>query len=477
MGDEVVGEAHGHTNNARDPVLSGNESVVVFDGFELRPAARVLTTGGRPVPLGARAFDILKTLVEHKGRVVSHAELVASAWPTTHVEEGNLRVQISTLRGALVANGAEPGIITNVAHEGYTFTGLTWVVQQGAIRGRSAGALQPPPAGGELFGREADLARVRQGLATDRLVTVVGPGGVGKTRLALEAARDLDLEAICFVDLASATEPSDVPAAVAAALALEPTGEDPTVALQMLLQNKSWLVILDTCEAQIDAVATLVTTLLSHAPRLQLLATSRQPLQVNGERVVRLEGLQASSCAPMDMDEADRLESILLFRHDLTGSSLAGAYDPALLTQLCHQLDGIPLALQLAAKAVGRVGLATLVQRLDMQFEDLTTGAAGGRQGSMKASLDWSYARLSQDERQLLARLSTVRSEFTLDTALALLIKGDGSVWSAIRALAQLVDKSIVLIVSASEPILYRLPHLVRLYAQQTSLADATPED
>jgi predicted ATPase/DNA-binding CsgD family transcriptional regulator len=323
-----------------------------------------------------------------------------------------------------------------------------------------------------FVGRHTTVVTVAQRLANDRLVTLCGPGGCGKTRLALEIARqvvaDRDREAF-FVDLSGLSDPRLVPSAVLGALELrEVAGEDPVVTIAGRLADRELLLLLDNCEHLVAACGVLVTALLANCPAVRVLATSREPLAVPGEALVAVGGLslperlQAGSAGWLERSEAGKLfiERARLARADFCVDD-AGA--PA-IARICERLDGIPLAMELAAARTRLMSVSAIAHGLSDRFR-LLVGTGRGeprRQQSMLASIEWSCGLLKEDERAFLHRLSVFASGFTLAGAGAICCDDSVEQKQALRLLTSLVDKSLVQVQPEADR--FRLHETMRAY-------------
>src|SRR5258705_127990 len=263
---------------------------IAFGPYRLLPAQRVLLEGDRPVRLGSRAFDILAALVERAGEVVGKEQLIARAWPQTFVEEANLKIQVSALRRALGDGQGGNRYVVTVPGRDYNFVA--------PLRHEEPSRASPPPtvasavmhnlpfAVTRMIGREEAAAALVSRLSRQRLVTIVGPGGIGKTTVALAAAERMTTSyehGVWLVDLAPLADPRLVPSAVATVLGLEMRTEDSLPALVAALRDNRLLLLLDNCEHVIDAVASLAAAVLSGARGVAILATSREPIGVGGE--------------------------------------------------------------------------------------------------------------------------------------------------------------------------------------------------
>jgi predicted ATPase/DNA-binding winged helix-turn-helix (wHTH) protein len=445
-----------------------------FDTFELRPTERVLYRERVPTSLGARAVDVLSVLVAADGLLVSKAELMARVWPGLIVEENNLQVQISALRKQLGARA-----IATVPGRGYRFC---LSVQAGVDSFDVGAALQAieiqapfgasglPCLPGTLWGREADLAVVQaQGMSP--LLTVVGQAGIGKTAFCQALAHQwqcLPADGAVWVDLASVCDPTMVLSVVAQAVGLSAAGADPMRTLVGGLAGLQLLLVIDNAEHLQAAVADLARMVLQQAPRVNMLVTSQMPLRVEGERVHRL-GPLALPEPDGDASTARNHGAIALFIDQVQAlhrNLVPDADAMACIVRLCHRLDGVPLAIKLAAARVPVLGLQGVEDRLDERFKLLQgrAGAAPSRQHTLLAALDWSHDLLSPDERTVFRRLSVVAGSFNISLARQLAGDIDLDEWAVIDILAALVDRSLVM-ADGGEQAHYRLLDSMRDYA------------
>jgi predicted ATPase/DNA-binding winged helix-turn-helix (wHTH) protein len=452
-----------------------DEEAFAFGSFRLIPAQRILLSNGKPVRLGSRAFDILVALVERAGETIPRDQLVARAWPDTVVEEGALRVHVAALRKALGDGRAGRRYVVNTPGRGYTFVAPVTREHTHAAdaSANGAGAANNLPARlTHIIGRDDTVAALAAQLARRRFLTIVGPGGIGKTTVAVaiaDAVRASYKDGAWFVGLASLADPDLVPSALAAALDVQPSGANPLPALAALLRDKQALIVLDNCEHVIGATATLAETILKAAPRIGILTTSREPLRAEGESLHRLAALEVpSALVDLAADEALRYSAVQLFNERATaavdGFTLADA-DITSVLEICRRLDGIPLALELAAARVGVFSVRDLAAHLDDRFRLLTSGrrTALPRHQTLVAALDWSYQLLPEEERAVLRRLSVFAGEFPLEAAVAVAANPGSS--EIVDHIAELVGKSLIASDPRGEVAQYRLLDTTRLYA------------
>ncbi|HEY6133832.1 MAG TPA: winged helix-turn-helix domain-containing protein [Rubrivivax sp.] len=459
--------------------------------FELQSRQRRLLQDGAPVAVGARAFDLLLALVERRDRVVAKSELLDVVWPGLVVEENNLQVQISSLRKLL-----GPQAIATIPGRGYRFTGA---LDSGATGSASAAVPGPgtatatsnvpsPPRTNlprelqPLYGRDADLQALPSLIGEHRLVTVVGAGGIGKSRLAQAAAHALAdhwRDGAWMVELAGLSDPGLVPNAVARALGITIAGG--VAALDELvagLAPRSALIVLDNCEHLLDAAAALVQAILQAAPNVALLTTSQEPLRLPAEQQYRLVPLAvpteaapsaARECGAVALFEA-RVRAVEP-RFALTDESLAVVVD------ICRRLDGLPLAIELAAARVATLGLRPVRDKLDARFKLLTGGSRATlrRHQTLRAALEWSHQLLSDAEKAVFRRLGVFAGGFTMELAQA--VAGDAELdeWAVLDHLSALVDKSLVVAEAGHAP-RYRLLESARAFALEQLAAVETAD-
>jgi predicted ATPase/class 3 adenylate cyclase/DNA-binding CsgD family transcriptional regulator len=321
-----------------------------------------------------------------------------------------------------------------------------------------------PMALTSFVGRAAELTQIHGILSENRLVTLTGAGGAGKTRLAIQMAGQLSEEfddGVCYVDLAPITDPELVLVTAARALGLpDQPGRSTTDTLTRYIADRQMLMVLDNCEHLLDASAALVNVLLAAAAGLTLLTTSREPIGVPGEVSWRVPSLSLRDEAiDLFTDRARRARPELVVTDDTA----------AVVAEICTRLDGLPLAIELAAARVRALSLAEILESLHDRFRLLTGGArtAVRRQQTLRASVDWSHALLTEPERVLFRRLAAFMGGFDLDAAQAVAGGGDVQRYQVLDQLTLLVDKSLVVADNSSGRTRYRLLETVRQYAQE----------
>jgi predicted ATPase/DNA-binding winged helix-turn-helix (wHTH) protein len=454
------------------------ERVYCFGDHRLLPARQSLLRGDRPVRIGSRAFDLLRVLVERAGDLVSKAELIGSVWPDTFVHENNLKVNISALRRALSETESDGPYIATVPGRGYRFVASVRVEQAApaqimpaTIAGESAG--MPQPTG--IVGRKDDIARIAELLASRRFLTIVGPAGVGKTTVALAATREtahLHPDGACFVDFAAIGDPQLVTAMIAHAIGAGGNLKDMLVGIVEALRGQRSVLILDNCEHVLGAASVVAEHIRAALPETAILATSREPLRSRSETVYRLPPLPAPpSGDTINTDQAMAFPAVELFvsrAAAAAGFSLTDATAPT-VASICRRLDGIPLALELAASRLRSCDAATLLRLLEHSFEMLSYGPANAplRQQTLLATLDWSYRLLSEDEATVLLFLAVFAGSFTLDDAIGVggnLSRPPEDIATCIEGL---VGKSLLSSSFAGGALQYRLLDSTRSYAAE----------
>jgi predicted ATPase/DNA-binding winged helix-turn-helix (wHTH) protein len=465
-----------------------------FGNFLLDLDTHELLRAGAPVSLSPKAFQLLGILVENRPKALSKPELQNRLWPSTFVVDKNLTNLVSEIREALGDDPAHPRFIRTVHRFGYSFKGADNRASE--VGGGAGGASTPAPDDRRhnlpvpltnFIGRDREISDLVQLTASTRLLTLTGAGGCGKTRLSLElAAKVLDRfpDGVWVVDLAAVNNPSLVTPTVAAVLDVREGPHRPIRdALREYVHGRQMLVVLDNCEHLMTACAELAESLLRAAARLCILATSREGLGITGETIWRVPSLSVPD--PLEERSAETLA-----RYDATRLFVerATAVDPsftvtkanaATIVQVCDRLDGIPLAIELAAARVTALSVEQIDCRLNDRFHLLTGGSriAVPRQRTLKATVDWSYELLSDPERQLLRRLSVFGGGWTLEAA-EQVTPGHGRERDGVLdVLSRLIDKSLVTVESSTgEGRRYRFLETVRQYAGERLLDSGESE-
>jgi predicted ATPase/DNA-binding winged helix-turn-helix (wHTH) protein len=461
---------------------------LLFGRFRLMLHSRELLVDGSPVPIGNRAIDVLIALIDACGELVTKDELLSRVWPNTTVEENNLQFQISTLRKAL---GADRDFIKTVCGRGYRFVAEITVERRATRPDEASTAVDrsaapvvrlvdlPPPGAlpapsSELVGRDAQLSDVAALVAANRLVTLVGAGGIGKTRLALELARRQLTkfeDGVRIAELGPLSDPGLVLPTIAAALELSDAGASPA-SLAAALGPRRPLLVLDNCEHVIDAVAAITEALLYANPSLQVIATSREPLRAEGEWVYRVPPLDVPPEGVEAVEDVLQHSAAKLFMARTSAAQPVALLDRrvgAAVAKICRQLDGVPLAIELAAASAAALGVEGLASRLDDRLSLLTNGrrTAPTRHQTLRATLDWSYELLSEPERAVMRRLAVFADEFTMEAAGAVASGRDVTAADVVRCLAGLVSKSLVASDVGGPVPHYRLLKTMRAYAME----------
>src|SRR5215472_12198168 len=465
-----------------DPVSEAPASFE-FGRFRILPKRREILADGRPMELGGRAFDVLVVLIGANGAVVSKEELMSRVWPGRIIEDNNLHAQIKALRKAF----SDHDLIRTIVGRGYQFRGEVrarrFNESEGAEPGTASQISGPPRAPtnlpapiSDLIGREVAIEEVIGLTADHRFVTLTGAGGIGKTRLALEVARRLlpqFADGVWIAELASLSDPQLVPVTVATAFGLElVSGVVSPERIATTLSSKHIMLVLDNCEHVIDAAAGMVEALLHANAAAHVIATSREPLRAESEHLYRVPSLAVPTGAPTLRDVL-RHGAVALF------VARAQAADPhfapdqqtaAAISSICRQLDGIPLAIELAAARASTLGVQKLAARLDDRFNLLTEGrrTALPRHQTLRATFDWSYELLPKSERIVLRILSIFAGGFTLEAATAVIANADILGSHVVEDVANLVSKSLVAAdADRGTAVCYWLLDTTRAYARE----------
>ncbi|MBV8192096.1 MAG: helix-turn-helix transcriptional regulator, partial [Alphaproteobacteria bacterium] len=459
-----------------------SQSSMQFGPFRLHSGRRLLEKDGEPIALGSRAMDVLIVLVERAGAVVSKQELTKRVWPDRTVDESGLRVHMAALRKALGEGRDGARYVTNVSGRGYSFVAPVAAVyptpQASAAPSPALPTTLPRPLN-RMIGRDTAVREVSARLAAHRFVTLHGPGGIGKTTVAVAVAH-AELSAfaneVAFVDLGAIADRALVESAVATSLGVAVRSSDPLPSLLNFLRPRRMLLVLDSCEHVIDGVARLAESIFREASEVSLLATSRELLRVEGEHVCPLAALETPP-----QHTTFRASELLAFpaAHLFVERAAASGHEIELneanasfVADICRKLDGNALAIELAAGRVATHGLPALAELLESRMPLLWQGrrTAPQRHQTLNATLDWSHNLISETERAVLRRLSILVGGFTLQAAeaVAAFPAGNQSIDASdmVAALEQLVAKSLVQANTCERPSCYRLLDTMRAYAR-----------
>jgi predicted ATPase/DNA-binding winged helix-turn-helix (wHTH) protein len=467
-----------------------------FGPFNLIAHERLLTKAGAPVDLGGRALDILIVLMSTPNELVSKKDLMSRVWPDVTVDEGSLRFHMAGLRKALGDGKDGARYITTLAGRGYCF--VAPVSRAGSARDAAPAADAPivpaahfphanlPNRLSRMVGRDDDVLKLSAQLIASRFVTIVGAGGVGKTTVAVAVGHHLTEAfhgAVLFVDLGMLSDPKLVTTAAASMLGLSVQSDDAQPSLMAHLHDKRLLLILDTCEHLVEAVAALAENIMEFAPQVHILATSREALRVEREHVYRLDALACPPDAPgLTAAAVQEFPATQLFLERAAASGarleLSDAEAP-ILADICRKLDGVALAIELAARRVESHGLQQTAALLDQRLTLLWHGSrtAPPRQKTLQATLDWSFELLSGAERAVLRRLAVFVGHFTLDAALEVVTSATLDRSAVFGAIDSLVAKSMLATRPIGAMVRYRLLDTTRAYALEIRIDDAEAAD
>jgi predicted ATPase/DNA-binding winged helix-turn-helix (wHTH) protein len=462
-----------HTTAVGPSALRGK--IASFGHFRLHATKRLLEKNGTALKIGSRALDILITLLEHAPEVVSNRDLMRRVWGQLVVDEVSLRFNVAALRKRLGDGDSSVSYVTNIPGRGYCFTGdVTWAEAQATPRKARATASQLPREPLLIVGRDAAVRELTDLLKKQRFVSIIGAGGIGKTTIALTLAHRLLSEfqgAVHFLDL-GAVEDARLPASLLASqLGLAAVSDQPLPVILTHLREQRMLLVFDSCEHLIEAIATLTENIFRDAPEVHIVVTSREALRAEGEQVHHLPPLE---CPPntesLTATQALGFPAVQLFVKQIAHSGHAFELtdaDAPIVAEICRRLDGIALALELAASRVGVHGVRGTASLLDRQFRLLWRGrrTALPRHQTLSATLDWSYNLLSQTEQLVLQRLAVFVGGFSLEAALDVAAESFDPA-ALTETLATLVDKSLVTS-DGTAAMRYRLLDTARAYAWQ----------
>ncbi len=458
-----------------------------FGNAELDRAAQELRVEGKRAPLGPRGVALLAMLVDQRARPVSKRELLETVWRGVIVEENNLQVQISTLRRLL-----GPQAIATIPGLGYRFvlrldgdqeersSEISAELQSDGENRFSRGNL--PERLPEIFGRETECTAVLEMVGQHPLVLLAGAAGIGKTRLALAVAHSLANivpDGVWLVELASLNDPRLLVPTIAQALRVTLPGlREPDDELIAALRDQRLLIVVDNCEQLIDQVGPLLSRLVGAATAVRVLATSQEPLHVDGEQVYRLGPLAVPEQMPTQAPIAYGAVRLFVERaRALMSNFRLGEAETAAVVEICRRLDGLPLAIELAAARVPVLGVAGVRDKLGERFRILTGGSrvAPKRHQTLRAALDWSLALLDEGERATYRRLGAFVGSFALESAQELAADDGIDAWAVLEHLSSLVDKSLIIAEGGLRP-RYRMLESTREHALE-QLAEAGETD
>lgn len=427
---------------------------LAFGPFRLIPEQRVLLRDGDPVAVSRYEWDILVALAEHAGDTLKKSELMLRAWPSGLAQETTLRVYISRLRGILEEVKDGPCYIESVRGRGYRFVALVIRVAEAEVLGKAGlPSSRIPLAPQRLVGREEVLGRLVAHLPHRRFITIVGPCGVGKTALAVAALHSLlphHFRDMYVVGLGSIVDPAQAVTTIAAALGLTTVAADPIPEIVEHIRQRRVLIVLDNCEHVVESIARVVERLLTRAPELHILATSREPLRAEGESVLRLTPLALPPpAAVLTIPQTLAFPAVNLFVQRVTESRETfefPAADVPIVVAICRRLDGLPLAIELAVAHVNLLGVRALASHPSERLLRLTRGPRTviPRHRSLRATLDWSHKTLSPVEQAALRRLAIFDGWFDIESAVAVLAGDDIQAADIVAIVISLASKSLL---------------------------------
>lgn len=451
------------------PIELAREANFALGPAEVRPSFRQFSANGIVETIEPRVMQVLVSLARRAGEVIARDELVASCWDGRVVGEDAIQRAVAKVRKL----GETSGIFTV---ETIPKVGYRLIAQRSETRPAAAsppGRSNLPRRIEELIGRDEDLAQVAAILGEADLVTITGAGGIGKTRLACDMGRrvaDRHEDGVWLIELAALGDPALVAGAVARTVGVHPLSDPADAAGDLLERLKAWsaLLVLDSCEHLVEAVAALAEAILRHAPRVKLLVTSQEPLGVEGERVFRLRSLSEADAAQLFATRARAADA----------GFAASPADTETIRTICARLDGIPLAIEMAAARAPALGCGHLLALLDDRFRVLTGGrrTALPRQRTLRATLEWSHSLLSESEAAVFRRLGIFMGGFGLEAACEVASDETIDRSAVIDALASLAAKSLLVVDNEHGRSCYRLFETTRAYAQER-LAEAREVD
>jgi predicted ATPase/DNA-binding winged helix-turn-helix (wHTH) protein len=444
--------------------------------FQLDLDMRTLREGGKVVSLGSRAFDILAVVASAGGRLVTKDELMSTVWPQTIVEENNIQVHLSALRKVL---GDDRSLLVTVPGRGYQLVQRQHAAPDAAHPAARAGRRVPMPKA-MLIGREHDVRQIHAMLERTHVLTLVGAGGIGKTSLAIDAAQKAAAdfrEPPCFVELATLRTRQEVLHAIVQGYGAH-AGDAPLTVAEVAsrFDKAHTLLLLDNAEHVAGHVAEAVEALVAQNDALRVLVTSREPLRIMPEALFRVNPLTVPplECSETEMRESAAVDLFLQRANSLHGRVSNGGAELRLVAEICRRLDGMPLAIELAAARVLALGVEGVWRRLDDRMAILSGGyrTALPRHQTLRATFDWSFALLDASEQTLFRRLALFGGVFTFEALCAVACDETLSVASAIGSVSELVSKSLVYVEFDGPVAVYRLSECTRAYALEKLQAE-----
>ena len=460
---------------------------VSFGRFTLFPSRRLLTENGEPVRIGSRALDLLIALVGRPGELHTKRELMATVWPHIVVGESNLKVHILGLRRVLADGHAGNRYISTVPGRGYCFVmpvvrsaGPAVVNDPAATR-----SINVSPPRTRLIGRDEEVSRVSMQLGQHRFVTLVGPGGIGKSAVAIATAGASTgnyEHGVYFTDLSALSDPQTLPTEVGSAIRDSIPGDNPSAGLLSFLRDKRMLLVFDSCEHIVEAVAALVSRVLCAAPDVHILATSREPLGIEGERIYHLRPLEIPGELPvLGCNEALNVPAVRLFAEraaEALGDFRLRDVNTSAVVEICRKLEGIPLAIEIAAANIDAFGPQGILARLNhpLGLPAARRRMAPPRHRTLRATLDWSYGLLTESEKKTLRRLAALTGSFTMNEAVAAAGGHSDSDCDATDQVVSLIAKSLVAADTDGSETRLRLLATTRAYALERCEENGEPD-
>ncbi|MFM0081260.1 winged helix-turn-helix domain-containing protein [Paraburkholderia sediminicola] len=450
--------------------------------FQIDLEMRTLWQDGEVVRLGSRAFDILAVVTSAAGRLVTKDELMDAVWPETVVEENNIHVHLSALRKVL---GPDRGLILTVPGRGYQLLQAPKKSPPEEVDSHAPRRRRLPPPKTDFVGRDAAVSEIRAMLDQTHVLTLVGAGGIGKTSLAIEAARHAAAdfpEPVCLVELATLNTHEAVLAAIAEGCGLPTSGQQPDIGqVATALGKNRRLLLLDNAEHVIRYVAETVESLIAANALLRVLVTSREPLRIMPETVFRVDPLDVPPPHSTDAEILQRsaVNLFLIRANSLQGQEDAESLEIQLVGEICRRLDGIPLAIELAAARIVSLGLEGVYRRLDDRMAILAGGyrTALPRHQTLRETFDWSFALLDASTQSLFRRLAIFGGNFTFEPMCAVVCDAELTIGNVICSISELVAKSLVNVEFDGPVAKYRLSESTRAYALEKLQAEGETQE